>query len=172
MVIRKRSDAPWRGRRDMQGQLQYADVEAARKDLRNRTLARMSGDLARLIYLASMRDYNTGEYYHEGLALQFGEEASRKALASCHRDLFERMVGCSIRELVEHLEVYVRNTRLPCSDFIRTWDRLQPYRVTIPLDCSSLAAQLFTSNIRTALAILEFGQSHRLQDPQSASPRQ
>src|SRR5579863_4796112 len=172
MAIRKGSDAQQRGGRDMCGQLQYEDTKAAREDLRNRTLARMPGDFARLIYLASARDYNTGEYYHEGLALQFGEKAARKALESCHRDLFQRMVRCSMRELVEHLEVYARCTRLPCSDFIRTWDRLQPYRVTIPLDCSVLAAQLFASNVKTALAILNFGQSHRPPDPQSASPPQ
>jgi hypothetical protein len=156
----------------MHGQLQYEDVEAAREDLQNRTLARMSGDFARLIYLASTRDYNTGEYYHEGLALQFGERAARKALASCHQDLFQRMVQCSMKELVEHLKVYARCTRLPCSDFILTWGRLQPYRVTIPLDCSALAAQLFASNVKTALAILDFGQSRRPPDLRSASLRQ
>jgi hypothetical protein len=155
----------------MNEQLQRDDAEAAREDLQNRTLAKISGDFARLIYLASMRDYNTGEYYHDGLALQFGEKAARKALASCHRDLFERMIRCSIRELVEHLEAYARNTGLPYSDFIRTWDRLQPYRVTIPLHCSALASQLFASNVRTALAVLDFGQSRRPPGLQSASPR-
>lgn len=153
----------------MYEQLQYEDVEAARNDLRNRTLAKMPGDFARLIYLASTRDYNTGEYYHEGLSFQFGERAARSALAFCHRDLFQRMVQCSVRELVEHLEVYARYTHLPCADFIRTWDRLQPYRVTIPLDCSAFAAQFFASNVRTALAILDFGQSRRSPDLQSAS---
>ena len=156
----------------MPGQLQYDDVVAAEEDLRNRTLARIPGDFARLVYLASTRDYNTGEYYHEGLALQFGERAARKALAFCHRDLFQAMVRCSMRELVDHLEVYARSTRLPCADFIRTWDTLQPYRVTIPLDCSDLAARLFASNVRTALAILDFGQSRRPQDLQSASQLQ
>lgn len=156
----------------MHEKLKYEDVEGAEEDLRNRTLAKIPGDFARLIYLASTRDYNTGEYYHEGLAFQFGERAARQALASCHHDLFQRMVQCSMRELVEHLEAYARGTRLPCAEFIRTWDRLQPYRVTIPLNCSALAAQLFASNVRAALAILQFGQSRRPPGLQSASPRQ
>ncbi len=156
----------------MHVELKSEDVEAAVEDLRNRTLAKMPGDFARLIYLASTRDYNTGEYYHEGLAFQFGEKAARKALASCHRDLFQRMMQCSVRDLVEHLEVYARCTHIARADFIRTWDRLQPYRVTIPLDCGPFAAQLFASNVRTALAILEFGQSRRPPDLQSASLRQ
>jgi len=152
----------------MHEQFQYEDVEAAREDLRNRTLAKIPGDFARLIYLASTRDYNTGEYYHEGLAFQFGETAARRALSFCHRDLFQRMVQCSVRELVEHLEAYARCTHLPSMDFVRVWNTLQPYCVTIPLDCGPLAARFFASNVRTALAILDSGRSRRPLDPQSA----
>src|SRR6266404_4882280 len=51
----------------MSGQLRRMDVEAAREDLNNRTLARIGLEFGRLIYLASTRDYNTGRYYHDGL---------------------------------------------------------------------------------------------------------
>ena len=56
----------------MEGCLKFAEVEAACQDLNLRTLVHIHGDFARLVYLASMRDYNTGEYYHDGLAWQFG----------------------------------------------------------------------------------------------------
>jgi len=39
------------------------DIEPAVTDLRNRTLSRLQGDFSRLVYLASSRDYNTGQYY-------------------------------------------------------------------------------------------------------------
>ena len=57
-------------------------VQEAYDDLLNRTLSRISCDLGRLIYLASTRDYNTGNYYHEGLASRFSPEVARKALES------------------------------------------------------------------------------------------
>src|SRR5436190_1559634 len=57
-------------------------VEDALRDLRNRTLAKLDGDLARLVYLASTRDYNTGRYAHDGLSFRFSESVAETAGAS------------------------------------------------------------------------------------------
>ena len=57
------------------------DSETAIDDLKNRTIAGIAGDIGRLIYLASTRDYNTGRYYHAGLASRFTEEVASNALA-------------------------------------------------------------------------------------------
>ncbi len=139
----------------MHGELKREDVEAARTDLAERTLSKIRGDFARLVYLASMRDYNTGEYHHEGLACMFTESVAGKAIASCHREVFKRLVLCSLKELVEQLELYASSNCSTSSELVRIWERLQPYRVTVPLECSPLAARFFASNIRTALAILQ-----------------
>jgi hypothetical protein len=156
----------------MHGELKCEDVEAVRRDLENRTLAKIEGDFARLIYLASMRDYNTGEYNHEGLACLFTERLARRALAASHRDVFRRLVLCSVKELVEQLEIYVRSNGSTFSDFVRVWEKLQPYTVSIPLECSPLTSRFFALNIRAALAILQCRQSRAHLDPQSASLRQ
>jgi hypothetical protein len=153
----------------MQGEVKPADVEAACKDLRERTLAHIPGDFARLVYLASTRNYNRGDYHHAGLARQFGEDVAHRSLASCHREVFRRLVLCSVTELVSHLEVYVRSTRLAMADFIRAWRRLQPYRVTVPLECSSLTARFFSGNVIAALSILERRQGLSRQSSQSSS---
>ena len=82
------------------------DVQAATQDLRRRTLAHMPVALERLIYLASTRDYNTGLYHHEGLALRFSEESACEALADCHREAFRELVAASLHELVHQLKRY------------------------------------------------------------------
>ncbi len=156
----------------MQGELKHEDIEAARRDLENRTLAKIEGDFARLIYLASMRDYNTGEYHHEGLARQFSESLARGAVACCHQEVFRRLVLCSMRELVEELEIYVRSNGAAFSQLVHVWDKLQPYTVAVPLECSPLTARFFAMNIRSALAILQSRQLRSHPDPRSASPRQ
>ena len=154
----------------MLGELKYEDVEAARRDLADRTLAKIRGDFARLIYLASMRDYNTAEYHHEGLACRFSERVAGRAIASCHRDAFTRLVRCSVKELVEQLELYADSNCSTASELVRVWEKLQPYRIAVPLECSSLAARFFASNIRAALAILQSRQLRAHREALSASP--
>lgn len=154
----------------MRGQAQSASIEAACRDLRERTLANIPGDFARLIYLASTRDYNSGVYHHAGLTHQFNEQVAREALAVCHREVFRRLVLHPLAELVRDIETYVRSTRLPVPSVIRAWSRLQPYEVAVPADCSSLTARFFASNVMAALAVLASREGLAPLDPQSASP--
>ena len=155
----------------MYGELKHERVEAARRDLENRTLSRIQGDFARLIYLASLRDYNTGEYHHEGLSQRHTLQFAQSAIASCHWSIFRRLVLCSIQELVGELEIYIHSNGFTHPEFLGIWEKLQPYKVTIPLDCSPLAARFFTLNVRTALAILHFQQQPN-QSPRFASQLQ
>ena len=86
------------------------DVQQAREDLSRRTLSEIARPLDRLIYLASMRDYNTGVYHHDGLASRFTEEVACEALADCHREVFRQLVVSSLEDLVDQLEAYRKST--------------------------------------------------------------
>lgn len=131
------------------------DVEQAADDLRNRTLAEIPRSLDRLIYLASMRDYNTGLYYHDGLASRFTQEVACEALADCHREAFSHLVGCSLRELVGQMEGYIDSTHTSPREFVTAWKKLEPYRVAVPVETDPVTAQLLFSSFKIALAILE-----------------
>ena len=143
----------------MSVELKCGDVEAAIEDVRRRTLAGLPGDLARLICIASTRDYNTGHYYHEGLAMHFTEEVAGRALAACHQEIFDRLASSSLEDLIRQLETYVSSTHARPAEFLEAWRKLEPYRVTIPLERDPLAAQLFFSNVKIGLAILQVRQN-------------
>ncbi len=142
----------------MNASIKLVPVQEAYDDLLQRTLSRISCDLGRLIYLASMRDYNSGSYHHDGLAVRFDPNTARKALEIAHRQIFYRLSALSLEDIVEEIEIYLASTRENPDEFLRAWEKLEPYRIAIPLDVNPTVARLFLSNIRLALAILRFRQ--------------
>jgi hypothetical protein len=145
------------------------DVEQAADDLRRRSLAHMAAPLERMIYLGSTRDYNTGLYYHDGLALRFSEMVACQALADCHREAYQQVLQSSIEDLVHQLDSYIQSTNSAPLDFVSAWKNLQPYRVAVPAETDPLAAEFLCSNVKIALAIWEAHQSGRSRQPLSAS---
>jgi hypothetical protein len=131
------------------------DVQQAADDLRSRTLRGLHRPLDRLIYLASTRDYNTGLYHHEGLAARHTPAAACEALAESHREAFQELLGCSVKELVGQMEGYMHSTGIEADHFLTSWKRLEPYRIAVPLEIEPLAVEFLLCNLRTALAILE-----------------
>ena len=144
------------------------DLEPAITGLSNRTLARLPGDFSRLVYLASSRDLNTGRYSHDGLTFHFSETVASKAMALCHRDIFDRLVYASLEALIEELRNYISSTNERPEEFLTSWTHLGSYRVTIPSECDELEAEIFLSNVKMALAILQTRQKPVSQDEQSA----
>ncbi|PYT58866.1 MAG: hypothetical protein DMG35_16160 [Acidobacteria bacterium] len=142
----------------MSAEVKLVPVQEVYDDLVNRTLSRISCDLGRLIYLASTREYNTGNYHHEGLASRFGPEVARKALEIAHRQAFYKVSSFSLQDLVSELETYLRSTKENPQECLRAWQKLEPYRIAMPTDVNVTVARLFTSNLRLAVAILHFRQ--------------
>jgi hypothetical protein len=138
------------------------DAQKAYDDLWQRTLAKISGNLNRMIYLASTRDYNSGRYHHAGLEGAFGYEAVRQALEAAHQEIFGKLTRSSLEELVLELELYVRSSGESPEELLRTWRTLQPYRVAIPLGVDRMAAELLLSNLKLGLEVL---QKRRSQQP-------
>ena len=132
--------------------------QAAYDDLLQRSLSKISCDLARLIYLASTRDYNTGTYHHDGLAARFSPDVAGKALEMAHRQIFYQLSAYSLERLVEQLQIYLDCSHESAADVLRIWQKLEPYRVAIPVEVNPAVARLFLSNIRLALAIWRFRQ--------------
>jgi len=142
----------------MQSSVKLVPVQAAYDDLLQRSLSKLSGDLARLVYLASTRDYNTGTYHHDGLAARYRADAASEAMEIAHRQVFYRLAACSLEELVGELELYLNSSRECPTDVLRVWQKLEPYRIAIPVEVNPAVARLFLSNVRLALAIWRFRQ--------------
>ncbi len=144
--------------------MKLVQEQLAYDDLLNRSLSKISCDLARLIYLASTRDYNSGTYHHDGLAVRFSPEVACKALEIAHRRVFRQLAAYSLEELVQQLQIYLDCSHESPAEVLRTWQKLEPYRVAIPVEVNPAVARLFLSNVRLALAIWRHRQE---QDPKN-----
>ena len=129
-------------------------VEDGLRDLRNRTLAKLDGDFARLVYLASTRDYNTGRYAHDGLSFRFTESVAQKVLAEAHREVFASLALSPLKILVAQLEQYIRSGCARPDELLASWGELEPFRILAPEYDDPITVKLFISNVRIALAIV------------------
>lgn len=141
------------------------DARKAYDDLWRRTLSKITGGLNRLVYLASMRDYNSGRYHHAGLETSFGFHAAGLALEAAHHEVFWKLAQASLEQLVEELELYVRNSGESPEELLATWRSLQPYRIAMPLGVDPLAAHLLLSNLKLGLEVL-----HSRRSPAASHP--
>ena len=117
-----------------------------------RVLAHLQGELTRIVYLSTLRDYNTGAYYHPDLSEMHGIERADRALAMYHKNLFLRLVKAPVREYVEELRVYMRVSNV---NIIMPWRSLEPYRSTVPSGVPKFLADVYSHNIEEALLILQ-----------------
>src|SRR5579862_1902457 len=96
-------------------------AEAAARDLEDRTLVHLHGQLNKLVYLSSTRDYNTGEYQHEGLVQKFGKQAAQQALSQCHEAAFQELLDSSLADLAAQLAIYIDSTGADREKVLASW---------------------------------------------------
>ena len=117
-------------------------------------LQTLPNDLTRMIYLASLRDCNSGLYLHPELSLDWGLHPADRAFRICHEQIFRRLLTTRLPEYVQQLQEYIRYTRGETITMLKTWKSLQAYRATVPVGALATSAELFFLNLSIALEIL------------------
>jgi hypothetical protein len=139
---------------DPQGVAETQEVGRVVRDFQERTLVGLEGHFSQLVYLASLRDYNTGRYHHYGLESRYSAEAIDLGLRQCHVQVFEELVGLSLKEQTEDLLNFFESLKEDKTRLIVVWKRLRSYQVLPPEDCHPLAQELFDRNIEIMLRVL------------------
>ncbi len=79
-------------------------LKSALEDLKKTTLSAVSGLLAKLAYLASLRRGNDG-YEHWGMNSVYGRQAAEKALRAAHAEIVATILKTPLAVLEEDLEI-------------------------------------------------------------------
>jgi hypothetical protein len=92
-------------------------LKSALQDLRETTLAAVSGLLAKLAYLGSLRR-REGGYLHWGMSMVHGEEASDRALEAAHTQVLSTVLRTPIPDLVEDLRESSQDSQKPAAAYV------------------------------------------------------
>ena|ERR1700732_912243 len=129
-------------------------LKSALQDLRETTLAAISGLLGKLSYLASLRR-REGGYLHWGLSLVHGEESSERALRAAQTEALSNVLRTPISELVEDLRESNRNSDKTAEGYVENM-REQFTELLPSADDAASAAHL--NSVLIALSSLEKAQ--------------
>ena len=129
--------------------------DAVKEDILRALNISLPNDLSRLIFLATLRDNNSGHYYHPEVAHRFSVEVADRAMLACHRRIYARVVALALEDLTDQLDVYMATVPAPRERLIESWTKLRAYRATIPMDADPISAEIFFMKVEVAVAILE-----------------
>ena len=92
-------------------------LKSALQDVKETTLAAVSGLLGKLAYLASLRRAQ-GRYEHWGMELVHGPESSERALKAAHAEIVAGVLRAPIASLVEDLDESSRGSGVGAQAYV------------------------------------------------------
>jgi hypothetical protein len=139
-------------------------LRSAMQDLRESSLAAISGLLAKLVYLGSLRR-EEGGYKHWGMSLVHGEDASERALKAVHTEVLSKVLRSPISDLEEDLRESSQAAQEPAAAYIEGMREHLNDLLPSPQDAAS-ARHL--NSVLIALSSLE--KSRKRAIPSTSSP--
>lgn len=125
------------------------------RDFTATTLAAIPNVFGRLTYIASLRDLSSGRYEHSGLEAVYSQEAVQEALEFCHQEIFSRVLEMPLSVQEQDLGEFLEGMPGALPATIVHWRQLEAYRILPPEEAPDYLRELFYSNLRALLEILE-----------------
>ena len=124
-------------------------------DIWRNTLAQIPSHFGRLVYLASLRNQNSGRYEHHGLIQMFGEEEAEEALRESHSSTFQNWLCFSLEQQKADIDLYLSAFEFDKRTILETWVRLAPYRNLVPSSARDVEKRLYLADLETLLELLK-----------------
>lgn len=128
---------------------------SAASDLWRNTLSQIPTVFGRLVYLASLRNQNSGNYEHHGLALVFGEDEANRALRDSHSAVFTDWLNFNLEQQKADLDLYLAGLFEDKRRVIETWIRLAPYQNLIPASIRTVERRLYISDLAALMELFK-----------------
>lgn len=124
-------------------------------DLWKHTLSQIPSTYSRLVYLASLRDANSGVYRHHGLSAAFGREESLGALRKSHEDTFRVWLSLPLSDKSADLITHFQNVQENPRQVVTYLARATPYLSQLPDSASPAQRRQFKMEMETLLELIK-----------------
>ena len=124
-------------------------------DLWKHTLSQIPSIYGRLVYLASLRDANSGIYRHHGLSASFGREESVSALRKSHEDTFLEWLRLPMSEKSADLITHFQNLEENPRRVVTYLTRAAPYLSQVPDSASPAQRRQFKMEMEILLELIK-----------------
>lgn len=119
-----------------------------------RDLAHIQTSYGRLVYLAGLRNPDTGRYDHYGSDPGARPETG-KALKRVHEEIFKEWVSYPLERKKADIELYISGIdQVDKSELIDAWLRLTPYKNLVPASIQGPERQKHISDFEAILGLL------------------
>jgi hypothetical protein len=127
-------------------------LKSALQDVKETTLAAVSGLLARLAYLASLRRDQQG-YQHWGISLVHGPESCERALRSAHSEVLTEVLRTPLPELAEDLRESSQDTGVIAAVYVE--ELRKQFDDLVPSGQANSPSATHLNSVLVALSCLE-----------------
>lgn len=120
-----------------------------------RDLYQVETAYGRLVYLANLRNPDSGRYEHFGVDASAAGSANR-SLKSLHEAIFREWVSFPLESKMEDIELYIAGIdRADYRELIDAWLRLTPYKNLVPGAIQGPERQKHISDFEAILGLLK-----------------
>src|SRR5271154_534584 len=123
-------------------------------DVWRNTLSQIPSVFGRLVYLAGLRNPNSGRYDHHGFALVFGADHANRALKKSHKQVFADWLAFNLEHQMADLNLYLSDLPEEKKTVLQAWTLLQPYKNLLPSNAKPVDRRLYLNELQTMLELL------------------
>jgi len=123
-------------------------------DVWRNTLSQIPTVFGRLVYLASLRNPNSGRYEHHGLDLVFGPDEATRALKQSHKRVFAEWLNLDLEGKMADLVLYLSDLPEGKRTVLRAWTKLEPYKNLLPIGVKPVERRAYLADLNAILDTL------------------
>lgn len=127
------------------------------ESVRIRDLSHIETSYGRLVYLAGLRNPDTGRYEHYGATSTIsGALDVSRSLRRVHEQIFKEWVSYPLERKKTDIELYIESiAQVDRNELIDAWLRLTPYKNLVPASIQGPEREKHTSDFEAILGLLK-----------------